>query len=284
MLKQRVVTAFILSSACISAILSFPAPWLEWLAALVVVVMGGWEWARLSGFPLLWQRVCYALTTGAVLLLLHNTPALLAPGEDIPVLLAIGMVWWCLALALVLRYPASVRLWRFPLLRLGMGWLVLLPAWAGLVALVGMEPDEGILSSGRGWLLYLFALVWGADVGAYFAGRRYGKRRLAPHVSPGKTWEGVLGSLAVTSLLAAGTALYTKTSWPLFLVLLVASWAVNLVAVLGDLLESMFKREQGFKDSGTLFPGHGGLLDRIDSLTAAAPVFATLCLLLPAPF
>ncbi|MCY4471686.1 MAG: phosphatidate cytidylyltransferase [Kistimonas sp.] len=277
------MTALILSLLCIAAVVLLPMWWFELLAALIVVVLGAWEWARLAGFPAFWQRLCYTIASGLLLLWLHNAPELSALGQDIPVLLTLGVLWWCLALVLVLSYPASAGFWRCSWLRLLMGWLVLLPAWAGLVALAHLESAGGIADEGRVWLFYLFALVWGSDAGAYFAGKRFGKRRLSPQVSPGKTWEGVLGSMVVTGALATGVAWYADMPWPLWPILVAISWLICLVAVLGDLLESMFKREQGFKDSGSVLPGHGGLLDRIDSLTAAAPVFASLCLLLEAP-
>jgi phosphatidate cytidylyltransferase len=144
------------------------------------------------------------------------------------------------------------------------GFLVLVPAGLGLVHLVRLLPD------GRLLLLYLLVLIAAADVGAYFGGRAFGRRKLAPHVSPGKTWEGfAAGMLASIIIAALGAALFDQPFWPwLALCLLVA-----VVSVIGDLTESMFKRHVGLKDSGTLLPGHGGVLDRIDSLTAAAPTF-----------
>lgn len=131
---------------------------------------------------------------------------------------------------------------------------------------------------GAWWLLYVMFLVWGADSGAYMFGKLFGKNKLAPKVSPGKTWEGFIGGLITSALISWGFGLYA----PLAVVpttLLVCSIVAALVSVLGDLTESMFKREAGIKDSGHLIPGHGGILDRIDSLTAAVPVFACLMLL-----
>jgi phosphatidate cytidylyltransferase len=125
-------------------------------------------------------------------------------------------------------------------------------------------------------ILAVMVLVWGADIGAYFSGRRFGKRKLAPQVSPGKSWEGVFGGLLTTLLICVGVGIYRE--WSFFSVLLsvLGTVAVVLISVVGDLTESMFKRQSGVKDSSNLLPGHGGVLDRIDSLTAAIPVFAAL--------
>jgi len=146
------------------------------------------------------------------------------------------------------------------------GFLVLIPAW---VAMVGMKahPQGNLL------IFMLFLLVWGADIGAYFTGKRFGRKKLIPQVSPGKTREGVLGGLAVCVLVAIGFAISSELSMGATLALLLLALVTGMVSVLGDLFESMFKRERGIKDSGRILPGHGGILDRIDSLTAAAPIF-----------
>ena len=143
------------------------------------------------------------------------------------------------------------------------GLLALLPAW---VALMRLRLD---LPRGAQWMLFVLVLVWFADIGAFFVGRRFGRVRLAPAVSPGKTWEGALGGAAVSALVAvAGSAWFGVPLAP-FLPLCLAAVAFSIV---GDLTESLLKRFAGMKDSGTLFPGHGGVMDRIDSVTGAAPV------------
>ncbi|HNJ85279.1 MAG TPA: phosphatidate cytidylyltransferase, partial [Agitococcus sp.] len=159
----------------------------------------------------------------------------------------------------------SAKIWARNILLVPTGLILLIPAWAGLTDLHQASPW---------WLLYVFCLVWGADTGAYFAGRKFGKHKLAPSVSPGKTIEGFVGGLITTSMLIVAVAIYRDLSAIRFVAFVGLSLLTVLASVLGDLLESMVKRQAGVKDSGNIFPGHGGALDRIDSLTAAAPLFA----------
>jgi phosphatidate cytidylyltransferase len=166
---------------------------------------------------------------------------------------------------MVKGYPANAIWWARPVLLVPLGFLLLVPAWLGLTSLH---------AASAWWLMYLFGLVWGADTGAYFAGRAFGKHKLAPHVSPGKTLEGFLGGLALTMAMAVAVAICRDLNSLRLAAFLGLSLLTVLASVLGDLFESMVKRHAGIKDSGTIFPGHGGALDRIDSLTAAAPVFA----------
>ena len=167
--------------------------------------------------------------------------------------------WWLLALAWICWAPHSVTRLR----AVAAGWLTLVPAGIALIAL-HEDPQRGIR-----WLLYTFFLVWAADTGAYFAGRQFGRHKLAPQVSPGKTWEGAAGGLVLVGVLAALSAPALGQSTLSFTLL---SLCVGVFSIVGDLAESMFKRYAGLKDSGRLIPGHGGLLDRIDSITAAAPL------------
>ena len=149
------------------------------------------------------------------------------------------------------------------------GLLILLPAWQGLV-LLKQWPLGNYL------IVAVMVLVWGADIGAYFSGRAFGKRKLAPQVSPGKSWEGVLGGLLTCLLIALAVGLSRHWGVVELVLALAGTLLLVMVSVVGDLTESMFKREAGIKDSSNLLPGHGGILDRIDSLTAAIPLFAVL--------
>lgn len=262
-LRQRVLTAVVLVPAAVAAILWLPNLGFA-LATGVVVLAGGWEWSRLAGWTDSVTRLLFLLGLTVVLL----AAALLLQAGGLNVLLALGAAWWLLALGLVLRYERVGRgLTPSPGLRALAGDLILVPAWGALVALHGQEPH------GPASVLFLVALVWLADTGAFFAGRRWGRRKLAVRVSPGKSWEGVAGGVlaalagAAVAVVLAGEPLHQV---PILFVLVVVTVAAS---VLGDLTESLFKREAGLKDSGGLLPGHGGVLDRIDSLLAAAPVF-----------
>jgi phosphatidate cytidylyltransferase len=168
------------------------------------------------------------------------------------------LVWWLVALGWIIFAPHSVTPWSAGLA----GLLALVPAWLALMRMLD-------LPQGAHWVLFTFLLVWGADIGAYFAGHRFGRTRLAPQVSPGKTWEGVAGGFALSAVVAiAGSAWF---SLPLYTFVPLCLSAVGF-SIIGDLTESLLKRFAGVKDSGTLFPGHGGVMDRIDSVTGAAPV------------
>lgn len=265
MLKQRIITALILLPIALAGFFLLEgAAFALFIGA--VVVLGAWEWARLAGFAAQSLRVAYAVVVGLAIYLLHSLPMLA------PWVLAVGVLWWIFATFLVLTYPQSSRYWGGLPGSLLIGLLILLPAWQGLVVL-----KQWPLAN---WLiLAVMALVWVADIGAYFSGKRFGKRKLAPRVSPGKSWEGLIGGLLLSLLMTFVVGIYR--GWPsgVFMLALPAAALVVLISVVGDLTESMFKRQSGIKDSSNLLPGHGGVLDRIDSLTAAVPVFAMLLLL-----
>lgn len=269
MLKQRVITALVLAAIFLLALFGLPAGYFSFFIGGVLLI-GAWEWANMSGFTQVWQRLIYSV---ALLSLLVGAAAYFGfAGEARPALdkgsirdlLLFGCGWWAVALLLIQGYPSSAILWGNRWLRLAMGIAVLVPAWVALVYL--RQQAYGA------WLVLLLILVVAlADSGGYFVGRRFGKRKLAPAVSPGKTWEGFAGGLATNLILAALLVLLTDIDWLLVLAVVVPT---SLVSVLGDLLESMVKRHAGVKDSGNILPGHGGILDRVDGITAGAPVFA----------
>ncbi|CFR15304.1 phosphatidate cytidylyltransferase [Yersinia kristensenii] len=280
MLKYRLITALILIPVVIGALFLLPPVGFA-IVTLVVSMLAAWEWGQLAGFASRSQRIWLAILCGFLLvLMLLSLPAYQhsahLPQVSVPLWLSMG--WWIAALLLVLTYPRSAVVWRDSrLLRIVFGILTIVPFFWGMVALrqYGYEQDHNI---GAWWLLYVMLLVWGADSGAYMFGKLFGKHKLAPKVSPGKTWEGLIGGLLTSALISWLFGRYA----PLDIIpekLLICSVVAALASVLGDLTESMFKREAGIKDSGHLIPGHGGILDRIDSLTAAVPVFACLMLL-----
>lgn len=255
-LRARIVTALALAAVVIVVLLYLP-PTVAAVLISVAIFVAAWEWAgfvRLGSAP---ARLAYAAT---IALAFAAGGTLARDPRWLELVLRVAALWWLLAfLWLALRAQAGGRVAAGVV-----GFFVLVPAGVGLERLVLLEPNGQVL------LLYLLVLIAAADVGAYFGGRALGRHKLAPHVSPGKTWEGfAAGMLAAAAVGVAGTLLFNVSFWPwLFLCELVA-----LVSVVGDLTESMFKRRAGLKDSGSILPGHGGVLDRIDSLTAAAPTF-----------
>ncbi len=262
MLKQRIITALILLPVALCGFFLLEGVGFALFIGLVVT-LGAWEWARLAGFEGQAARVGYGALVAGLLFVMHQLPGLA------PWVLGAAIVWWVVATYLVLTFPQSSARWSSATSKLLIGLLVLLPAWQGLL-FIKQQP------SGNWLILAVMVLVWGADIGAYFSGKAFGKRKLAPQVSPGKSWEGVYGGLLLC--LAMTLVLGLTQGWSvgrLFASLLGAAVLV-FISVVGDLTESMFKRQAGIKDSSNLLPGHGGVLDRIDSLTAALPVFAVL--------
>lgn len=263
-MKERIVAALVLTPLAIAAVLLLPTPWfLVLMAALLLAAL--WEWTRLAG----------SVGRGKRLLILGGHAAAMAalarwgwPHLFEPIA-AIGVLWWALALAWLARFDfASMpkRRWRW--LKLVAGSLAIIPAWAAL-ALLHWIPEVG-----PRWTLFALALVWAADTGAYFAGRRFGRRKLAPRISPGKTWAGAWGGLAGSVLLALAFAPLLGVEWSDLHRLLLLALLAAIASIVGDLFESLIKRHSGAKDSGALIPGHGGLLDRVDGVLAALPVFA----------
>ena len=264
MLKQRIMTALVLAPVALAGVFLLPPAGFSWFIALVILI-GAWEWGGLAGLSGQSGRLSCVALTAAVLWLT------LAGGET--TIMVLALAWWVVAFWLVKSYPDSARWCQSKLVRLVIMLAVLVPAWVGLRVLKANE-------QGHLLIFYLFMVIWGADVGAYFAGKNFGKRKLAVNVSPGKTIEGCIGGMATVTLLAILAGLCFEMSFGHGLILLLATWITALVSVLGDLLESMLKREAGIKDSSNLLPGHGGVLDRIDSLAAAVPVFALASLVL----
>ncbi len=270
MTKQRVITAAILIPLFLG-VLFFMQPQAFLYFTTFAILGAAWEWSSLMEMRSTLARVGYLLAMLLAMLVL-----MLLSGFYIivPTLLAIATGWWLVALLLVCTYPKSAVIWgRGAFIRGIMGFCVLIPCWVAINYIRAHE--YGVYK-----LLFLFVLIWGADSAAYFAGRAWGKHKLAPLVSPGKSVEGLAGALACTALIAMLVLVITQrplTAWPSAIAL---SMVTVLFSVLGDLFESALKRQAGLKDSGKLLPGHGGLLDRIDSLTAAAPIFVFGALLL----
>jgi phosphatidate cytidylyltransferase len=238
-----------------------------WFVGAIVAV-AAWEWARLSGYERQSLRVSYAVYVAIWLIFVRYIPA--TP------ILYVGLAWWLIAIVLVLRYPGTSRFWRQRSVKLGIGLLILIPFWKTMLALREAQMLVDIDLGVHLVLFYALLLIWAADTGAYFAGRAFGKAKLAPAVSPGKSWAGAWGGLGCTVVLALVAAFWLDLSSALTIQLVVVTVIAAIVSIFGDLTESLFKREAGIKDSSNLLPGHGGVLDRIDSLTASIPVLTAL--------
>ena len=283
MLKERVLSAIVMVIAVLAGIfLLSPLPLTIVLAAIITAAM--WEWAQFAGFKRSLPRAVVAFVTVClfILLIFANTNYIRAARfltDETAPLLFISCIWWLIALVLVVTYPRSANVWAKSVsAKFIFGFCTLIPFFIAALALRfnNYAVDE---FQGTYLLLYVCLLVWGADSGAYFFGRAFGKHKLAPKVSPGKSWEGAIGGLMTSCVIAflflefaPNNVFGRELATVLFILVSVATVAIS---VLGDLAESMFKRQANIKDSSNLIPGHGGILDRIDSLTAAIPFFAT---------
>ena len=252
MLKQRAITAVL--ALAILGIVVFVLPLqIAILVIAALLVAGAWEWSGFLDASRSTRFVFVALLT-VLMGILHWW---LSGSVDQSIVAAFATIWWLFAFIWTFFFPTPIA----RAVRWLCGALVIVPLAIVLPAMLARSPEL---------LLFVLLIVWAADIGAYFAGKKFGRVKLAPAISPGKTWEGVIGGLLAVSILAVAGARYFGIEllvlWPFCL-------AVAAISIVGDLTVSMFKRTAGVKDSGKLFPGHGGVLDRIDSISAAAPVF-----------
>ncbi len=258
-LKQRVITGIVLIISVFLGVLYLPATWFAIFSLIAIITLGGLEWGKLVSFKDK-NRAFFVVALIALAVITfflsdyHST------------FIIIGVLWWVVVLVLLATYQKGTTLYKNKtwLLRIS-AFFVLIPAWLALINLHQRFPEL---------VLYLILLVAIADSGAYFTGKAFGKNKLAPELSPGKTREGALGGLAgaaIWSILGAFYFYLPNVDWLPFILL---SLVVALMSVAGDLFESLIKREAGQKDSGNILPGHGGILDRIDGLLAALPIFA----------
>ena len=245
----------------------FFLPPLQFSAFLIIVLtLAAWEWANLADYEGV-HRVIYAL----ILAICYSVSTLVDP----LFVLIPGLLWWLFAFFLVVRYPAMTGIWSGKPVRSVIGILMLVPGYVGLMQLKLAADSEFLI-------LLLFFLIWGADIGAYFSGRAFGNKKLAPAVSPGKSWAGVYGGVIFATAIAIVMCIWLgkpDLASARGILFILACVAIIMISVLGDLVESMFKRNRGIKDSSNLLPGHGGLLDRLDSLLSAAPTFALFILI-----
>lgn len=258
MLKNRVITGLILLVVALSFLIFASASIFFYVTAAIFLYLG-WEWRVLLGaasFRAVWVYfICFV--------------ALLIASPFVPLAFVLwaSVMWWLIAFFLVMLYPKCAPFWSKSFIWRGlMGIFTLIPCWLAMNAIRQ-------LPNGLTMLFYLLFIIWATDTGAYFVGKWKGRHLLSPKVSPKKTWEGLVGGVLLALIIAGLGALLLRMPFFFVVRLLVIALGASLVSVLGDLLESMLKREAGIKDTGHYLPGHGGLLDRLDSLTAAAPIF-----------
>lgn len=258
----RTRTALLLAPLGIAAIILLPP---LWFALLIggLFTMGLWEWTRLCGWEHLGARIGLVAAQTAMMVWLF-----IDGKASLHLAMLVGVVFWVLA-PLWLRHYDFGRLpkKRYRALKTMAGALAVVPAFAATQYL------DAYSNRGPYWVLFLFVLIWVADSGAYFSGKRFGREKLAPHISPGKTREGVYGAIAASLIYAGITAVAMQLPGLLALKFVVLALITVIFSIIGDLFESLIKRHSQVKDSGDLFPGHGGVFDRFDSLFAAAPVF-----------
>ena len=263
MLKERILTALVLAPLAIAAVLLLSTKTLAVVTGVVFVV-GIAEWGRLIGLATPGERLAYVAIVAIVMGLVWQ----LREQRTLEIAAFVGATWWLAAWAWLRNFefasgPDRRNVWLKGLA----GLLAVVPAWSALILIHG----DVAAVAGRWWLLYVLLLIWIADIGAYFAGRRFGTTKLAPKISPGKTYAGVYGGLTGALLLAAVVGAWAE-SVP-FVALFCLSLVTVVFSIVGDLFESLIKRHSNTKDSGALLPGHGGIFDRFDSLFAALPIF-----------
>ncbi|MFC0180069.1 phosphatidate cytidylyltransferase [Thorsellia kenyensis] len=268
MFKQRLISSLILIPIAILSLFYFKEIWFTAMLAMI----GGlavWEWSRMMKLddPRLRIFLGGLFTASVILIAVVLNPTQKALVNHM--ILSISVGWWIAAIGLVLTYPKSSMVWEHGyLLKVLFIFFILLPFIVAMVELRDKSPW---------WVLYVLVLVWTSDTGAYLVGKKWGKHKMAPKVSPGKTWQGFAGAIVLSSLLPISVSvLYPQFIEIKPIIFVLISLITVIVSVFGDLAESMFKRNGGIKDSSNLIPGHGGVLDRIDSLTAAVPIFFVL--------
>lgn len=262
MFKLRLISTLVLLPLVIAGILYLPSVYIAILSG-VVISIAAWEWLHMAlrknskiRFILLTALIFVAISLQAI----HFQPMWFY---------YFSLIWWVIAFIGICYYPSYTNIWHRSLVQPLVGLILFLPGWLAFNA---------IHAQSRGPILVLLgcALIWGADIGAYCFGKLWGKSKLAPHVSPNKTWAGLYGAFVSGIIIMLLFHYFFKPGFNIYAALWVAVMTVGF-AVIGDLFESMLKRIYGFKDSGKLIPGHGGMFDRIDSLLAAFPIYF-LCL------
>lgn len=279
MTRTRLLAALVMAPLAIAAVLLLSTPWMAALSAAAFLI-GLWEWLRLAEIDDPIARGVL-LVVNLLLMVALVWASRSATGSSLilfQLMMMLGVIWWLLAVIWLRHYDfASDHDTHARVFKLAAATLSIIPAWCALVLIHASDPAPSLLGGvpqGHVWLLVALMIVWAADSGAYFAGRKFGKTKLSPRISPNKTVEGLVGGVVAGMIVALAAAPLAGASMKqLPYVAIVAIWTI-LFSVVGDLYESLLKRHVGAKDSSHLIPGHGGVLDRIDSVLAALPVFA----------
>ncbi|HNA69897.1 MAG TPA: phosphatidate cytidylyltransferase [Nitrosomonas sp.] len=269
MLKLRIITAICLLLFFLSALFFLP-PILWGMLLLGMTIVASREWCTLGQFNTKQTLVYLIITTilgGELLFVLSEVVDVNPITTDIVWPYAVSLVFWVLIVPFLLTLSKPARNTAMMML---IGWLVLLPTLLAMYQLRTIDPMI---------LLIFMSVVWISDTAAYFVGKKFGKHKLAPQISPGKTWEGVMGALLAVLCYAMALGYYLEETISFVIMLTFAVIGLAILGIIGDLFESQLKRQVGIKDSGTILPGHGGVLDRIDALTSTLPT-ATLIYLI----
>ncbi|MBL8264695.1 MAG: phosphatidate cytidylyltransferase [Xanthomonadaceae bacterium] len=270
MTKTRTLAALVMAPLAIAAVLLLPTPWMAAVSAAAFLV-ALWEWLKLTDIEDTIARGVLMVVNLMLMVALVWASRSGSGGSLVlfQIMTMVGVGWWCLATLWLRFYNFGSDHTRYGrVFKLAAATLSIIPAWCALALIHASQPH------GNRWLLLALAIVWAADSGAYFVGRKLGRTKLSPRISPNKTVEGLIGGAIAGMIVAVAAAPLAGASvGQLPAIAVVALWTI-LFSVVGDLFESLLKRHVGVKDSSNLIPGHGGVLDRVDSVLAALPVFA----------
>ncbi len=278
MLTQRIITALIIAPLSIWAVIALPYDYFA-LVWGIFILCAAWEWANLAGFTRWPMRLLFLLALVVPMIGFHywtvvleiiaeifDWPEVKKQSGIVEWLVVPAVLWWFVAMVLLRNFAGALLQYKTSrLIKALLGWYLLLVAWAFLVRLRQLYPVEMVI--------YFLLLIWGADIAAYFIGKKFGSTKLAPDISPGKTVEGMYGALAAAFVSALILTVAFDFSFLNASDMVLLSVLTVLISIYGDLFVSLLKRQRGVKDSGTLLPGHGGALDRLDSVIAGIPVF-----------
>ncbi|MCU7835861.1 MAG: phosphatidate cytidylyltransferase [gamma proteobacterium symbiont of Taylorina sp.] len=271
MLKLRIMTVMVLFPFTLYSILFLSNAHFA-LVIGGIMLLAAYEWAGLAGFPTPLTKMAFVVIVATVIYSIWLINFLLS--SDFMNLIAV--FFWFFSSILVFKYPKSAFFWKDKSLIIAiMGIFLFLLTWYAAISIHAIEGFQFAQQTINGPHIMLFCmmLIWSADTGAYFSGRRFGNKKLAIKISPGKSWEGVYGGLILAIFIAFLSTIFYQASLQDYLNILIITIATVSFTVIGDLMESMFKRQAGVKDSGKILPGHGGILDRIDGVIAAVPIF-----------